>query len=483
MHFRDFSKMLLLFSLLSVLALHTSAFSESKENIITVEAEKGTLLGNAKVVKQGLYTYVDGLENDGDGVMVELYVPESGFYDIVARVKCGSYKENYVEVDGKRVGNIAGTMILWGDIKLERIWFDQGMHTVSIVKFWGWTQIDSISLVPSNVISEEIYDVPSVLVNPNASENARRVMKWMTDVYGEKIITGQYSDKGMDGDEMRAIFEVTGEYPALLGLDLIDYSPSRVFHGTKGTSIEKAIEYWEKGGLVTFCWHWNAPEEYLTGTWYSAFYTDHTSIDLEKIMNGEDAHGYDLLLYDIDAIAEELKKLQNAGVPILFRPLHEASGGWFWWGAKGPDAYIQLYRLLYDRLVNHHGLNNLIWVWNGQSKDWYPGDEYVDMIGWDIYAGEHAYSSQSAIFLDALRVTDKKMMIILSENGTIPDIDLIFRDDTIWGSYATWSGDFVLQNSSFSEKYTEKFILEKMFSDERAVTRDDLPDFLTYPLD
>ena len=75
------------------------------------------------------------------------------------------------------------------------------------------------------------------------------------------------------------------------------------------------------------------------------------------------------------------------------------------------------------------------------------------------------------------------MMIILSENGTIPDIDLIFRDDTIWGSYATWSGDFVLQNSSFSEKYTEKFILEKMFSDERAVTRDDLPDFLTYPLD
>jgi len=454
----------------------------SESGKITCEAEKGTLLGNAKVKQQGLYTYVDGLENDGDGVMVTMSVPESGFYDIVAKVKCGSYKENYVEVDGVRVGVISGTMILWGDIKLERIWFEKGEHTVSILKYWGWTQIDSISLVPSEVISEEIYNVHRTLVNKNATDNTRRLFNYLADVYGKKILTGQYADQGKNSDEFKALYNLTGEYPAILGLDLIDYTPSRVSRGTRGKSVEKAIEYWNDGGIVTFAWHWNAPEEYLTGTWYSAFYTEHTGIDLAKIMNGEDPSGYELLIRDIDAIAAELKKLQDAGVPILFRPLHEASGGWFWWGAQGADAYIQLYRLLYDRLTNVHSLNNLIWVWNGQSKDWYPGDEYVDMIGWDIYAGEHTYSSQSAVFLEALRVTEKKMMIILSENGTIPDIDLIFRDETIWGSYATWSGDFVVKNKKLSEQYTEKAIIEKMYKDERTVNLDDLPDFKTYPI-
>ncbi|MBR2075353.1 MAG: beta-mannosidase [Clostridia bacterium] len=482
MNFPRCIKRILLLLLFSVFSLPCVSLGEPEDGRITVEAEKGTLLGNAKVVKQGLYTFVDGLENDGDGVMVQMNVPKSGFYDIVARVKCGSYKENYVEVDGVRVGNIAGTMILWGDVKLERIWFDTGDHTVSILKYWGWTQIDSISLVPSNGIDSNIYDVPATLVNPNATDNAKRLMKWMTDVYGKKIITGQYSDNGMYGDEMNAIYASTGEYPAILGLDLIDYSPSRVARGTRGKSVDKAIEYWNEGGIISFAWHWNAPEEYLSGTWYSAFYTDHTNIDLKKIVNGEDPEGYALLIRDIDAIAVQLKRLKEAGVPILWRPLHEASGGWFWWGAKGADAYISLYRLLYDRLTNVHGLNNLIWVWNGQSADWYPGDEYVDMIGWDIYAGEHAYASQSAVFLEASRVTDKKMMIILSENGTVPDIDFIFRDGTIWGSYATWSGDFVIKNGRLSEQYTEKTILEKMFMDDRAVKRSDLPDFESYPL-
>ena len=480
MWLKKLAKKVLLLSLCSLFALPHPAFSES--GIIKVEAESGTLLGKAKVVQQGLTTFVDGLQNDGDGVMVNMTVPESGFYDIVAKVKCGSYKENYVEVDGVRVGNISGTMILWGDIKLERIWFEKGEHTVAILKYWGWTQIDSISLVPSKMIDEDIYSVSASLVNPNATENAKRLMSWMTDVYGKNIISGQYSDKGKSGDEIKAIFEATGEYPAILGLDLIDYSPSRVLHGTRGKSVEKAIEYWNDGGIVTFAWHWNAPEEYLTGIWYSAFYTEHTNIDLSKIMAGDDPAGYDLLIRDIDAIAVQLKKLQDAGVPILWRPLHEASGGWFWWGAKGPEAYIQLYRLLYDRLTNVHNLNNLIWVWNGQSKDWYPGDEYVDMIGWDIYAGEHAYSPQSAVFLEAARVTDKKMMIILSENGTIPDIDLIFRDGTIWGSYATWSGDFVIKNGKLSEQYTEKTILEKMYKDDRTINLSDLPDFKTYPI-
>lgn len=84
--------------------------------------------------------------------------------------------------------------------------------------------------------------------------------------------------------------------------------------------------------------------------------------------------GKALIDADIAEIAKQLNRLRDAGVPVLWRPLHEASGGWFWWGAKGPEAYKKLWYYLYDQLTNVYGCNNLIWVWNGQNPDWYPGD-------------------------------------------------------------------------------------------------------------
>ena len=166
-------------------------------------------------------------------------------------------------------------------------------------------------------------------------------------------------------------------------------------------------------------------------------------------------------------------------MPVLWRPLHEASGGWFWWGASGADAYKQLWNLLYDRLCNLHGLNNLIWIWNGQNAEWYPGDDTVDIIGEDIYPCERVYSSQSAKFIECLDYTDARKMIILSENGCVPDAELLFRDGTVWGSFCTWGGEFVLKNSKFnapSEQYTEIWLLKKVYADERVITRADIPD-------
>ena len=230
---------------------------------------------------------------------------------------------------------------------------------------------------------------------------------------------------------------------------MIEYTPSRVEHGAQGKSVDQAIEYWDKGGIVTFCWHWNAPGPYLQAhRWYSGFYTQYTSFDLGKVMSGEDQVGYDLLIRDIDAIAAQLKRLKDAGVPVLWRPLHEASGGWFWWGASGPENYKKLWNLLYDRLTNLHGL-------------------------------ERVYNSQSAKFIECLGYTDARKMIILSENGCVPDPDLLFRDGTVWGSYCTWGGDFVLKSNKFnkpSEQYTEVWLLKKMYDDERSVTRADIPD-------
>ena len=145
-------------------------------------------------------------------------------------------------------------------------------------------------------------------------------MNYLCDIYGEKILSGQYCDSGMYGLENAAIWRATGgEYPAVLGLDMMDASPSRVANGSASLATEYAIEYWEANGIVTLTWHWNAPEKYLTGIWYRGFYTDQTNIDLAKIMSGGDAEGYQLLLSDIDAIAEQLKRLQDAGVPVLWR--------------------------------------------------------------------------------------------------------------------------------------------------------------------
>ncbi len=363
---------------------------------------------------------------------------------------------------------------------------DAGTHEISITAYWGYVQIDCLSIELGEEVDESIYDVSADLINPNADESAQRLMKYLTDVYGTYFLTGQYGDEGYFSNEVQAIYQTTGEHPAVLGLDMIEYSPSRVENGSSSQTVEYAIDWWERGGIVTLCWHWNAPTKYITGDWYSAFYEYATNIDLAAIMNGEDEEGYELLLEDIDAIATELLRLQDAGVPILWRPLHEASGGWFWWGDSGAEAYKQLWVLLYETLTYDYGLNNLIWVWNGQDADWYPGDEYVDIIGEDIYAGNQVSTSQVVKYMEAVNYTDANKMVVLSENGCVFDPEVAYRDGAMWGFYCTWGGEFVLKTDAlprYSENYTSEEILLKMYSSDLSITLDELPDLTTYPLD
>ena len=82
----------------------------------------------------------------------------------------------------------------------------------------------------------------------------------------------------------------------------------------------------------------------------------------------------------MDIIANELLKFYNAGIPVLWRPLHEASGGWFWWGAKGKDAYQELWKIMFNRFTYKYGLHNLIWVsTHGSNNDWFAGSDFVDV--------------------------------------------------------------------------------------------------------
>ncbi len=454
------------------------------ETIGVYEAEDGTFSGNVKVEKKGSVT---GFQQDGDACTVTIQIPSDGFYDLEFMTKSqGGYKENYVTVDGQRLGTICSDGAKYMRDTLRRVYLSAGEHTVTVSKYWGYINWDKVSILTSEPFDESIFNVSAKLVNENATDNAKRLFSYLCDQYGKSILSGQYCDTGMNGWENLQISQNNGgKFPAILGLDMGYYSQTGIDHDVAIHTTEQAIACWEKGGIVTICWHWLAPEKYITGTWYSAFRPEEVKMNLTAIMNGEDSEGLALLHQDIENIALQLQQMQEAGVPVLWRPLHEASGGWFWWGAEGAETYLKLYRYLYDTLTNEYGLNNLIWVWNGQDADWYPGDEYVDIIGIDIYAGEHEYSSQASLFLESQACAEGNKMVVLSENGTMIDPELSVRDRAMFGFFCTWSGEFVMEDGlrkKYSEQYTEIDMLQKVYSSDYVITRDELPDLLTYPI-
>jgi hypothetical protein len=147
------------------------------------------------------------------------------------------------------------------------------------------------------------------------------------------------------------------------------------------------------------------------------------------------------MLRDIDAIAVQLKKFSAAGVPVLWRPLHEAEGQWFWWGAKGPEAFKKLWRLTFQRLTGVHKLHNLIWVYTAGTKmEWYPGDRYVDIVGVDSYPADSS-DPLSQIWDDLKKQFDGRKMMALSEFGKVPDIPKMYRLGGRWAYFVSWTGD------------------------------------------
>lgn len=451
----------------------------------TYEAENGKLSNDMSVISGGNASggkSVGKFENDRSYCQIKINVPSDGIYDIVIRsMGIGGPKENDIYTDGKKVGTFTSENNKFSDYTVSAVSLTKGDHNIRIIKSWGWIELDKITVKTGAKISNSTYNVTSSLVNKNSTANTKKLYSFLKDSYGKYVITGQQCDGGINGNEFKAIKNLTGDYPALLGLDMMDYTPSRTALGASSSAVEKAIEFANKGGIVTFCWHWNAPTEYLNSTanspdgWWGGFYTQSSKFDIAKVMNGQDAKGKKLLDRDIKEIAKQLKRLEKAGVPVIWRPLHEASGGWFWWGAKGSDAYKKLWKYLYKELTNTYGCNNLIWVYNGQSADWYPGDEYVDIVGEDIYPGNHVYDPQVSRFRQAINYGSKTKITALTENGCIFDIDSAVSINALWSWFMTWGGEFTVNGSNYSEKYTEKSVIKKMYASKYSLTLGSLP--------
>ena len=462
---------------------------------LTIEAESGKPEGNAKAndfpdASGG--AYVNGVNVEGDALTMTADIEYSGFYDMNFLTMGSEGRVNNVLVDGMKVGDITtNSPAEFGDTLLSYIYLDKGTHEITITPSWGYVDIDCLILTAAATpITEDTYKVEPTLVNPNADENTKRLYKFLCDIYGKYSLAGQYADEGRASSEYEKITAKTGKTFAVLGLDMGNYSLGSKAHGAESKTVEYAYDWYKNaGGIVQLCWHWTSPEDYAVNAgdqpWYSSFYKEGSKLDLDKIMNGEDDAAYQLLMDDIDNMASELARLRDAGVPVLWRPLHEAAGGWFWWGNCEPESYKKLWNVMYDKMTNEHNLTNLIWVWNGQDPAWYPGDETVDINGWDIYAGNHVDSSQSGRFDDmATNYGTKTKLIALTENGCVMDPDKVFNDNARWLFWGTWSDPFTMKlGVVINDEYTTVELLTKAYNHERVLTLEELPDLQNYPLD
>lgn len=459
-----------------------SSIAPEKEQKIRYEAEEAELSGNVHIERTDEYPekeYVTGFTEDGDAVSFSIEVLEEGVYDLVFMAAgIGGLKYNTVLLDDENEGQlITDESEEFVRSVLKKVYLREGNHKVTLQKEWGWLSVDSLLLERTQEPDAEIYEADITPADQNADVCVIRTMEYLGSIYGRQTLSGQYCLSGPAGPEMEIIREISGEEPAILAMDMMFYSNSATAYVTEPEVVEWAEQYWEKGGLISLSWHWFVPERYKLGEWWQAYGSSDNNMDLEAVLNGNDREGYELLMEDMDTIAACLKRLQKKGIPVLWRPLHEGSGGWFWWGSAGPECYKRLWQIMFDKFTKEYELHNLIWVYSGMAGEWYPGDEYVDIIGEDIYPGRQCYSAQGDKFINALEYTDSGKMIMLSEIGALPDPDKMSRDGIWWLGCIVWGEQYLMNDEGEpSEDYINEEQLRKFYQHEDVVTLKELPD-------
>jgi len=423
---------------------------------------------------------------EGELTFSGITVAEEGFYTIWANYSqtCDATKNQNLIINGVSQGEItfpatgdgydvAGETC--GPLAFERtavavkVKLNAGANTIRITKSWGWIDLDYLEVSP---FESEPFTLITQLVTPNASDNAKKIFQFLRENFQKKVISGVMTGDVMVNNsspacnidnqpEMSHVKTVSDKFPAMMGIDFMHStgkdSEGLWFRAYHEATMSLAEEIFTKGGMPIYCWHWKDP---LKNVESSAFYTDRTDFNFTNAFTDNtyetfntSSPEYIAMLADIDFIAGELKKLADKNIPILWRPLHEAAGTWFWWGAHGPKPLAQLWRFMFDRMVNHHGLNNLIWVWtteeNGRELEWYPGDAYVDIISRDWYpypnqqAKEHGSLAKNFENIKSLFGTNK--IIALAENGPIPHPDSLINDQAHWSWFMTWNRYFTNQ--------------------------------------
>ncbi len=317
----------------------------------------------------------------------------------------------------------------------------------------------------SRKADESDYDrnPASSLTNSKASSAANKLYSFLLENYGKKSLSGAMGGTAWETTYSDLINESAGKYPAIVGFDylFLNWPPKSWSDCPDYGDITPVKEAWSNGSIIQIGWHWSVPSvSGETDINKYGFYAPgkgggngETTFDINEALK-EGTWQRSVIDSQIEKLAGYMKLLKDAGIPVLFRPLHEAAGdytwgAWFWWGNGGADACVKLWKYLRDKLENTYGLDNLIWVWTVQTNDagklcanletaraWYPGDEYVDIVGADLYVSKG--TTQSAAFKFVNNSVKGKKMVVLSEFGNLLDVDGYFSENAPWGYFMNW---------------------------------------------
>lgn len=510
---------------------------------IRYEAEDATLPTSATVIDSASCS--GGKCVNANQVEFQVTAETAGIYDVTFPISVKQYDwfTTYVSVNGKELAsattNSPDSLYTHYTFKVSGK-FVKGANTVKISS--GAINLDYIDV---EAHPKTTFTLNAAPVSAGATESAYKLKGFLTENFGKRTVSGMMigdnafnyhygatledsyliekcvaSDSCSNTDERTTwkgqedISEFktrTGYYPALGGFDMLfatgGHSDEGWFSGYTDNNIRMAKELWDLGGIPAFTWHWKPGTDTIFYTKSNGFnatgctegisasdeyntcfnFTEAFTGDKCEAVNTE-SETYKIIVADVDKISKRFLKLQEEGVAIVWRPLHEAAGGWFWWGVGGADCYKQLYKLVYDRMVNVNGVKNALWTWNIErdpsigydynalNPEWYPGDDYVDIVGVDIYNNSGDHQSNVNYFNKIVETVGANKLLALTENGPIPDVDSTFDDDAVWSFwmpwYNTWGSGFLNQTSND--------IWQKNLADDRIFKLENMPGWSAY---
>ena len=481
---------------------NVSAADETK-----YEFETATITGDITVEKDanassGAYLKM----TDSGNIKLDFEVAKAGTYDITMYVSgIGGDKQQTLSINGVSQGNIGIPQAdTFTAVNIPAIKLNEGKNTLEIAKSWGWSNFDYMTV--TETVLPEISASQDTPCDPSATAETRALMSYLSSVYGKNIISGQQEIYKYGPHDFEYEFEylekLTGHMPALRGFDYGNFCCPAF--GSDDGSTERILSWVKnKNGIAEATFHLNVPTDmssYNGGAldFSKTTYSEKTDFSPAKAIQ-EGTPEYEYYMKALTTLAGELKKLQEQNVTLIWRPLHEAEGGggetgsWFWWGREGSAVYKDLWRFTYKTLTEDFGIHNLIWEWNSynfdSSADWYPGDEYVDLIGYDKYnctkylaennwqaSYEHDDSAIASTFYGIMQKYDSKKMVAMAENDCFSTVANLTGDKAGWLYFMTWydgGSDNInfLTNPTFN---TEADTIE-MYQSDYCITLDELP--------
>jgi mannan endo-1,4-beta-mannosidase len=268
--------------------------------------------------------------------------------------------------------------------------------------------------------------------DPNLCPKGREILQYFGSIYGRRILLG-YNVYVHTPDD----YEQTGMLAAIWGRDIQWLGP-----------VEEVIAHAKAHGyLLTLHWHWHLGGD---SAWTNR---RKAPVDVGRVVTpGTQEHA--TAMAELARTADVLQKLQEAGIVVLWRPLHEIDGGWFWWtDLSRPENTAELWRMMFRYFTNERQLHNLIWVYSAGVGDlkrkpvelrkrFYPGPQYVDLSGIDLYGVDPAQDEEPYwTFFKAMAEVSPGKMLALGECDEIPNPEKLVAGRTPMWLYALpWWG-------------------------------------------